>query len=78
MKKCECGCGNNVGLGRFSASKRGLRAHPAEYKKRRFLPGHNSRKTGGFGRGTRPYTLPVAFINVSPDKNENTEEKQNG
>lgn len=53
-KKCECGCGGEVGPNRTSSkTKRNpfLRQRDGSLAKTaRFLPGHNTRLRGGYGR----------------------------
>ena len=49
MKLCECLCGRRVDELRTTAARRKMRS--SAQRERRFLPGHQSRRPGGYGRG---------------------------
>lgn len=54
MKRCECGCGGAVGPNRPSAARRRFKLGRWSNAEVRFLPGHQSRRQGGYGRGLWP------------------------
>ena len=51
-RACACGCGGDVGPDRGSSSKARRRRRIGQREDvARYLPGHNTRRPGGYGRG---------------------------